>query len=122
MNKRKGNNREIKIHQEKLTNNGFPGLRKLTLAISGLCRQSTCFIFMRACASVCVCVCVKSLQLCPTLCGPRDCSPLGFSVHGISQARILEWVAMLSWRGSSLHRDQSHIFYVSSIGRQVLYH
>ena len=38
----------------------------------------------------CMCVCVKSLQSCPTLCGPRDCSPLGFSVFGISQARILE--------------------------------
>ena len=37
-------------------------------------------------------MCVKSLQSCPTLCGPRDCSPLGFSVLGISQARILEWV------------------------------
>ena len=35
----------------------------------------------------------KSLQLCPTLCNPMDCSPPGFSVHGILQARILEWVA-----------------------------
>ena len=34
------------------------------------------------------------LQLCPTLCNPMDCSPLGFSVHGILQARILEWVAI----------------------------
>ena len=39
-------------------------------------------------------LCVKSLQLCPTLCYPMDCSPLGSSVHGISQARILGWVAM----------------------------
>ena len=31
-------------------------------------------------------------QLCPTLCDPMDCSPPGFSVHGILQARILEWV------------------------------
>ena len=30
---------------------------------------------------------------CPTLCNPMDCSPLGFSVHGISQARILEWLS-----------------------------
>ena len=36
----------------------------------------------------------KSLQLCPTLCDPIDCSPLGYCVHGIFQARILEWVAM----------------------------
>ena len=38
---------------------------------------------------------VKALvtQSCPTLCNPMDCSPPGSSVHGISQARILEWVA-----------------------------
>ena len=35
-----------------------------------------------------------SLQLCLTLCDPMDCSPSGSSVHGILQARILEWVAM----------------------------
>ena len=40
------------------------------------------------------CVHVKSLQLCPTLCDPVDCSPPGSSVHGILQARILEWIAM----------------------------
>ena len=33
-------------------------------------------------------------QLCPTLCDPMDCSPPGSSVHGILQARILEWVAV----------------------------
>ena len=33
-------------------------------------------------------------QLCPTLCNPMDCSPPGSSVHGIFQARILEWVAI----------------------------
>ena len=38
----------------------------------------------------------RSLQSCPTLCDPMDCSPPGSSVHGISQARILEWVAILS--------------------------
>ena len=36
----------------------------------------------------------KSLQLCPALCDPMDCSPPGFSVHGVPQARILEWVAI----------------------------
>ena len=36
----------------------------------------------------------KLLQSCPTLCDPIDCSPLGFSVPGILQARILEWVAI----------------------------
>ena len=36
----------------------------------------------------------KSLQLCPTLCDPMDCSLPGFSIHGILQARTLEWVAI----------------------------
>ena len=36
----------------------------------------------------------KSLQSCPTLCDPIDGSPPGSSVHGILQARILEWVAI----------------------------
>ena len=40
-------------------------------------------------------------QLCPTLCDPLDCSPPGSSSHGISQAGILEWVAISSSRGSS---------------------
>ena len=45
---------------------------------------------------LCVCVCVlKSLQSCPTLCNPMDYSPPGSSDHGILQARILEWVAIL---------------------------
>ena len=38
----------------------------------------------------------KSLQSCPALCDPMDCNPPGSSVHGIFQARILEWVAMPS--------------------------
>ena len=38
--------------------------------------------------------CTKSLQSCPTLCDPMDCNLPGSSVHGILQARILEWVAM----------------------------
>ena len=40
-------------------------------------------------------------QLCPTLCSSTDCNPPGSSVHGILQARILEWVAVLFFRGSS---------------------
>ena len=43
----------------------------------------------------------KSLQSCPTLCSPMNCSPLGSSVHGILQARILEWVAIPFSRTSS---------------------
>ena len=56
------------------------------------------------CVCVCVCVCVcehtflhaKSLQLCGTLCNTMDYSPPGSSVHGILQARILEWIPMPS--------------------------
>ena len=40
-------------------------------------------------------------KLCPTLCNPLDCSLPGSSVHGILQARILEWVAISFSRGSS---------------------
>ena len=36
----------------------------------------------------------KSLQSCPTLCDPKDCSLPGFSVHGILQARTMEWAAI----------------------------
>ena len=44
-------------------------------------------------------------QSCPTLCNPMACSPPGPSVHRISQARILEWVAISYSRGSSRPRD-----------------
>ena len=40
-------------------------------------------------------------QLCPALCNPMDCSPPGSSIHGILQARILEWVVISFSRGSS---------------------
>ena len=50
-------------------------------------------------------VCAQSLQSCPTLCDPMDCSPPSSSVRGISQARIPEWVAMPSSRGSSWPRN-----------------
>ena len=48
-------------------------------------------------------------QLCPILCDPMDCSPPGSSIHGILQARILEWITIPFSRGSSLPRDQTHI-------------
>ena len=54
-------------------------------------------------------------QLCPTLCDPMDCSPPGSSVHGILQARILEWVAISFSRGSSPPRDQTQVSCVSCI-------
>ena len=45
----------------------------------------------------------------PTLCDPTDCSPPGSSVHGISQERILEWVAISFSRGSSWARDRTQV-------------
>ena len=48
-------------------------------------------------------------QSCPTLCDPVDCSPPGSPVHGILQARILEWVAISFSRGSSQPRDQTRV-------------
>ena len=50
---------------------------------------------------------LKSLQSCPTLCNPMDCSPPGSSVHGILQARILEWVPFPPLEESSRLRDQT---------------
>ena len=65
------------------------------------------------------CVCVVS-QLCPTLCDSMDCSPPGSSVHGLLQARILEWVAISSFRESPWPRDWTHISCVSCIGITLL--
>ena len=59
---------------------------------------------------------VKLLQSCPTLCGSMDYSPPAFPVHGILQARILEWIARPSSKGSSQPRDRTHISDVSCTG------
>ena len=56
-----------------------------------------------------------TLCVCPTLCDLMDCSPPGSSVYGILQARILEWVAMASSRGSFRPRDQTCVSCVSCI-------
>ena len=69
-----------------------------------------------------MCMHAKLLQLCPTLCDPKDCSLPGSSVHGIPQARILKWAAMPSSRGFSQPRGQTCVSYASCIGRWVLYH
>ena len=52
-------------------------------------------------------------QLCPTLCDPMDCSLPGSSIHGIVQARILEWVAIFFSRGSSQTRDQTEVSFIA---------
>ena len=61
-------------------------------------------------------------QSCLVLCNPMDYNLPGSSVHGISQARILEWVAIPFSRGSSQIRNRTQVTYVSCIGRWILYH
>ena len=61
-------------------------------------------------------------QLYLTLCSPMDCNLPGSSVHGIFQARILEWVATSYFRGSCQRRDQTCISCVSYTGSWILYH
>ena len=70
---------------------------------------------------MCVCVCARMhrhmcTQSCPNLCSSIDCSPPGSSVHGIFQARILEWVAISSSGGTSWPRDRTWVSYFSCIG------
>ena len=60
-----------------------------------------------------VCMYTQSLQSCLNLCDPMDCNPPGSSVHGILQARILEWVAMPFSQGSSQPSDQTLIFCIA---------
>ena len=55
-------------------------------------------------------------------CDPMDCSPLGSFVHGISQARILEWIAISSCRGTSQPRDWTHISCISCITGRFFIH
>ena len=71
-------------------------------------------IGIKPCLLYCCCSVAK---LCLTLCDPTDCPP-GSSVHGISQARILEWAAIFSSRRSFRPRDWTC---VTCIGRQIPY-
>ena len=69
---------------------------------------------------LCVCVCVFSHVW---LWNPRNCSPPGFSLHGIFQARILEWVTLTSdSSGSSWLGDWTWVSWVDCMGRWILYH
>ena len=52
-------------------------------------------------------------QSCPTLCDPMDCSLPGSSIHGIFQARVLEWVAIAFSRGSSWPRDWTQVSHIA---------
>ena len=67
-----------------------------------------------------MCACMLA-QSCLILCDPMDRSPPGSSVHGISQARMLEWAAISSSRGSSQAKDRTLIFCISYNGMPILY-
>ena len=69
-------------------------------------------------AGCCFCCCSVA-KSCLFLCNPMDCSPPGSSVHGIFQARILEWVVIFSSKGSSWPMDRTC---VSCGGRWIIYH
>ena len=97
------------------TQGSNPGLLNCRQILYHLSHQGNSCIFI-------MCVRVKLLQLCATLCDPMVCSLPGSSVQGILQARIMVLVAMPSSSGSSGLRDGTHISYVSCIGRWVLYH
>ena len=68
------------------------------------------------------CCCVEPLNYVRFFCNPMDWSPSSSPVHKISQARILEWVAISFSRGSSQPKDQTHISCVSCTDKQILYH
>ena len=85
---------------------------------------SSCFsICWILCGYFWLCYACSVAQLCPTLCDPIDCSPPGSSVHGMFQARTLEWLwdFFLS-PGTFLTRDQTHVSCISCSGRWFLYH
>ena len=63
------------------------------------------YIIFKIYMSILMCLHTKSFQSCVTLCDPMDCSPPGSPVRRSLQARILEWVAIPSSRGSSPLRD-----------------
>ena len=91
-------------------------------------------LFLCFCLFLCLCLSISLPSPVPSsskgaqplssvrLCDPMDYSPAGSSVHGLLQARMLEWLAISYSRGSSRPRDWSWISCISCIGRRVLYH
>ena len=101
------------VSPRSMVGGGVPGAGRVGNEV-WLCRLLSLGPFAVACCFV--------AQLHLTLCDPVDCSPPGPSVHGILQARILEWVAISFSRGSSWPRDRTQISGVSCTGRRILYH
>ena len=81
--------------------------------------MSVCWYHIILIMCMCMCICAQS---CLALCNRMDYSPPGSSVHGVSQARILELVAISSFRGSSQSNDGIRISCISCIGKRILHH
>ena len=92
---------------------------KVTADSEAVCYCTFMFILRLRCNWCC---CGLVTKLYPTLLDYMDWSPPGSPVHEISQARILEWVAISFSRGSAQPRNRTHISFVFCIGRQILYH
>ena len=72
------------------------------------CLPSLWFILARIFLFLLLIHCLCSVtQSCPILCDPMDCSPSGYSVHGILQARILEWIAIFLLQGIFLSQESN---------------
>ena len=77
--------------------------------LEGSKSKGVCGVCVCACACVCVSVCVQARAVMSDFCNPMDHSPPGSPMHGISQAKILEWVVIFASKGSSQSRDQSRV-------------
>ena len=108
------------------------GLRRVrhdwatSLSLSFSTESTNCYIFenfledLRTWAWDVINSCKVSVaQLCPALCDLRDYGPPGSSVHGIFQARILEWLALPSSRGFSWPRDQTWVLLSELLGKPI---
>ena len=110
----------LKVHESEQTLGDSKGQRSLVYCSSlGRKESDTTWRLNNNNNNICICSVSKS---CLTLRDLMDCSLPGSSVHGIFQARILEWVAFSCSRGSSQPRDGSHISFVSCVGRRILYY
>ena len=103
--------RSLKFTELRLLQSSFCFLSHI-VSFSSIHQISLCLTLLETC------MCAKSFQACLILCNLVDCGPPVSSVHGILQARILEWGAVPSSRGSLQPRDQTYLSYVSFISRQ----
>ena len=88
----------------------YPLLWNADLSFTSVHKGQLDLMFFDLTPGVSLCVPqVLVTQLCVTLCNSMECSPLGSSIHGIFQAKILEWVTIPFSRGSSLRRDRTQV-------------